>query len=458
MSSKEVEAAAHGTSVSDDDRIPTGKAFTLGLQHVMVMYAGAVTVPLIVGNALGLPKEDIAILINADLFCCGVISLIQAFGVGRFVGIRLPVMMGVSYAGIAPMITIGLTPGVGLTGLYGAIIAAGLICFLLVPVIVRSLALFPPIVTGSTLATLGVSLLGVAANWAGGGFGVQDFGNPFYLVVAFGVLITILLVARFGKGFVANISVLAGILVGMAVAIAFGKVDFGGVGEAPWLGIVRPFHFGLPTFDFVAIATMTLVVIITMVESIGLFFSLGEILDKKITPEEFKGGLRADALGATIGGIFNTFPYTSYAQNIGLVGVTGIRSRYVCVAGGFILIGLALLPKLANVIASIPSYVLGGAAFVMFGMVAGSGVRILARVDWRGNRHNAFIFAASLAMGMIPTMSQTFFSALPQSLAPILNSGVLLTVITAVVLNLLFNGLGTAETEVPLPQPVKGIA
>ncbi|CAM5329836.1 nucleobase:cation symporter-2 family protein [Eoetvoesiella caeni] len=426
---------------------PIGRTATLGLQHVLVMYAGAVTVPLIVGGALNLSPEHLAILINADLLCCGLVSLLQALGIGKWIGIRLPVMMGVSYAGIAPMIAIGMNPEMGLPGLYGAIIAAGLICFLFMPVIIKALPLFPPLVTGATLLSLGTGLLGVAIAWAGGGYGAADFGNPFYIGVAGLVLLVTLLVARFARGFFSSLAVLAGIAAGMLVAVAFGKVSITGLDAVPMVEMVRPFQFGLPTFEPVAIITMTLIVLITMVESIGLFFSLGEILNHKITRSEFKRGLRADALGATIGGIFNAFPYTSYAQNIGLVGITGVRSRYVCAAAGIFLIMLGLLPKVAHVIATIPHYVLGGAAIAMFGMVAASGVRILQSVDFRNNRHNTLILAISLGVGMIPTMSPNFFSAFPKYMAPFLQSGVLLTVITAVILNVIFNGVRHSQLD-----------
>ncbi len=430
---------------SIDARLPAGRTATLGLQHVLVMYAGAVTVPLIVGGALQLPPEQLAILISADLLCCGLISLLQSLGIGKWIGIRLPVMMGVSYAGIAPMIAIGLNPELGLPGLYGSIIAGGLVCLLLMPVIIRALPLFPPLVTGATLLSLGTGLLSVAITWAGGGYTVTDFGSPFYIAIAALVLLVTLLVARFAKGFFGSLSVLAGIVAGTAVAFVFGKVDFSGIGQAPMIEMVRPLQFGMPVFDVVAILTMSLIVLITMIESIGLFFSLGEILGHRITRDEFTRGLRADALGATIGGLFNTFPYTSYAQNIGLVGITGIRSRYVCAAAGVILILLGLVPKIAYAVAAIPHYVLGGAAIAMFGMVAASGVRILQSVDFRNNRHNTLILAISLGIGLIPTMSSKFFSAFPDYLTPFLHSGVLLTAFTAVVLNVIFNGFNPRD-------------
>lgn len=390
---------------SIDERLPVGRSFLFGLQHVLVMYAGAVTVPLILGNALGLSQEDIAILINADLLCCGIISIIQSMGVGRWFGIRLPVMMGISFAGIAPMIAIGLTPGMGLPALYGAIIAAGFIAVLLVPVIIRLLWLFPPLVTGTTLVSLGV-------------------------------------------GFFGSIAVLVGLAAGMLLATLMGRVKVEGLEELPWLELVTPFHFGMPTFSFSATFTMLLVVIVTMVEAIGLFYALAVILNRPLSHDDFARGLRADTLGAVIGGVFNTFPYSSYAQNIGLIGVTGVRSRYVCLVAGLILIVLGLVPRIAHVVALVPHYVLGGAAIVMFGMVAASGVRILQTVDFKTNKHNTFIFAISLGVGLIPAVAPTFFDQFPEYLIPLLHSGVLLTVISSVVLNLFFNGTsGRQQSE-----------
>lgn len=433
---------------SIDERLPVGRSFLFGLQHVLVMYAGAVTVPLILGSALGLSQEDIAILINADLLCCGIISIIQSMGAGRWVGIRLPVMMGISFAGIAPMIAIGLTPGMGLPALYGAIIAAGFIAVLMVPLIIRLLWLFPPLVTGTTLVSLGVGLFGVAITWAGGGHGAKDFGSLVYLGIAGTVLLVTLLVARFGRGFFGSIAVLVGLAAGMILAILMGRVTVEGLDQLPWIELVTPFHFGMPTFSFSATFTMLLVVIVTMVEAIGLFYALAVILNRPLSHEDFARGLRADALGAVIGGVFNTFPYSSYAQNIGLIGVTGVRSRYVCLVAGLILIVLGLVPRIAHVVALVPHYVLGGAAIVMFGMVAASGVRILQTVDFKNNKHNTFIFAISLGVGLIPAVAPTFFDQFPEYLIPLLHSGVLLTVISSVVLNLFFNGTsGRQHTE-----------
>ena len=224
-----------------------------------------------------------------------------------------------------------------------------------------------------------------------------------------------------------------------------GKMSLDKVAAAPLFGLIYPFQFGWPTFDLVAIITMCLVMIVVMIESTGMFLALGDMTGKKIGTDDITKGLRADGLGTILGGIFNTFPYTSFSQNVGLVGVTGIRSRYVCVAGGVIMLALGLIPKLGALVEAVPQFVLGGGGIVMFGMVAATGLRILGRVDFAGSRNNLFIVAIALGFGMIPLVAPAFFAKFPEQLKPLLESGILLATIVAVILNLFFNGASTEE-------------
>lgn len=465
-----------------DEKLPAGKLLALGLQHVLVMYAGAIAVPLIVGRALKLQPEQVAALISADLFCCGLVTLIQSLGIGKWFGIRLPVMMGVTFASVGPMLAMANNPELGITGIFGAVIGAGIISILIAPFVSRVLALFPPVVTGTIIAVIGISLMRVGVNWAMGGppnlASIPDpafaklvqaataagtaipagpapmIANPNYaaldnLGIAMFVLVVIMLIAKYGKGFFANIAVLLGIVIGTAVAFLMGKVDFAKVATAKAFAVVTPFQFGMPTFDVVAILTMTLVMVVVMIESTGMFLALGDMTGKNITREDLTRGLRVDGLGTLIGGIFNTFPYTSFSQNVGLVGVTGVRSRWVCVAGGCILMLMGVIPKIAQAAEAVPQFVLGGAGLVMFGMVAATGIRILAGVDYQSSRNNLFIVAVSIGFGMVPLVAEKFAQHMPKALSPLLHSGILLAAITAVLLNLYFNGVASqAEAEV----------
>jgi uracil-xanthine permease len=487
-----------------DERLPTGRLAALGLQHVLVMYAGAIAVPLIVGRALKLTPEQVALLISADLFACGIVTLIQSLGMTKWFGIKLPVMMGVTFAAVGPMVAFAdVQPGVdGARAIFGAIIGAGVISMIIAPIVSKMLRFFPPVVTGAIIAIIGISLMRVGVGWAMGGpanlaqsvdvpklvamvdgakataaaaaaaasaaaAGASaaapaiklagpipmvdnlNYGALDNMAIAGAVLVFILLLVKYTKGFVANISVLLGIVVGCAVAIAMGKMNFDKVGKAHWFDVVTPFAFGMPTFDIVMILTMTLVMIVVMVESTGMFLALSDITDKKISQPELAAGLRTDGLGTLIGGIFNTFPYTSFSQNVGLVGITGVKSRWVCVAGGVIMLVLGMLPKMAAFVESIPTFVLGGAGLVMFGMVAATGIRILSTVDYKGNRNNLYIVALSIGFGLVPLVAPRWTQQMAHGLHPLLESGILLTAVAAVVLNLFFNGAkGDAEGSI----------
>ena len=430
-------------------------------------------------------------------------------------------MMGVTFAAVGPMVAMANAQGgtEGARAIFGAIIGTGIVSILIAPLMSKLLRFFPPVVTGTIIAIIGISLMRVGVGWAVGGpaflaqsvdvpklaamvdsaravqagaassavvpravaaavapgaaasavlpglaasapAGVKAIAplpplklagavpmidNPNYgaldhLAIAAFVLVVILLLVRFGRGFVANISVLLGIIIGCVVAVAFGKMGFAKVANAHWFEIVTPFAFGAPIFDPVKIITMTLVMIVVMIESLGMFLALSDMTGKPIGPKQLAAGLRTDGLGTVIGGLFNTFPYTSFSQNVGLVGVTGVKSRWVCVAAGITLIAFGWIPKMGALVEAIPLFVLGGAGLVMFGMVAATGIRILSSVDFRGNRYNLYIVALSIGFGLIPLVAPRWTQQMPHELHPLLESGILLTSLAAVLLNWFFNG------------------
>ncbi|GMB81771.1 nucleobase:cation symporter-2 family protein [Shinella zoogloeoides] len=467
-----------------DEKLPVGRLATLGIQHVLVMYGGAVAVPLIVGRALQLSPQDVAFLISADLFVCGLVTIIQSLGVTRHVGIKMPVMMGVTFASVGPMVSMAnLAPGTeGARMIFGAIIGAGFIAFLLAPIMGRLLRFFPPVVTGTIILVIGVSLMRVGINWTfgnpfgptapkvidpshaewlaqmkklaeTGGPAVPDglslaptVSNPFYaepshIALSALVLVSILIIARFGRGLISNIAVLSGVVIGCVVAAVLGMMHFDRVADAGWFAVVTPLRFGMPIFDPILIATMTLVMIVVMIESTGMFLALGEITGRAVSQQTLTAGLRVDGIGTMIGGLFNTFPYTSFSQNVGLVGVTGVKSRYVCVAAGVIMIVLGLIPKMGALVEAVPTFVLGGAGLVMFGMVAATGVRILATVDFKTSRNNLFVVAVSVGFGLIPLLAPNYLMWMPHAIHPIIESGIVLASIAAVILNAFFNGV-----------------
>ena len=413
-----------------------------GLQHVLSMYAGIVAVPLVLASALGLPSSDVVLIIGASFFMCGVATLIQTLGFGGF-GAKLPIVQGTTFASVATMILIGKQAG--LPGIFGAVIAGGLFTVLAAPYFSKLLRFFPPVVAGTVITMIGVSLLPVAIKWAGGGVpGTPTFGSPSNLALAGLTLLIVLLITRFGHAFVGRIAVLLGLVLGTVIAALFGKADFSGVASAAWFGFSAPFHFGTPTFALVPVLSMIIVMLVVMVETTADLLAIGEVSGREVDARTVANGLRADGLSTALGGIFNAFPFTAFAQNVGLVRFTGIKSRFVVAVAGVILMLLGFLPKLSALVSAIPLPVLGGAGLVLFGSVAAAGIQTLAKVNLADNR-NLIIVAVSIALGVIPSTVPGFYNQLPDQARLFLDSGITAASIAAILLNILFNLLSTGR-------------
>jgi xanthine permease len=447
-----------------DQVLPPVRLGVYGLQHVLAFYAGAVIVPLLLSAAIGLTQEQTVALISADLFTCGIASIIQAVGFWK-VGVRLPLIQGVTFTAVAPMIAIGRaasTPVAGLLEIYGAVIVAGIFTFLIAPYYSRLLHLFPPVVTGTVITIIGVTLIPVATMSAGGGNpGAPDFESLRNIAFAGGTLLLILLIYRFFRGFMSSIAVLIGLVVGTAVADAFGMVDFTGVHQAAWVGVTTPFRFGTPTFSVAAIVSMMIVMLITAVETTGDVFATGEIVEKAINQEDIARALRADGLSTLLGGILNSFPYTCFAENIGLVRLTGVKSRFVVAAAGGIMILLGLFPKVAALVDAIPPCVLGGAATILFATVAVVGIQTLSRVDFHEER-NVVIVAVSIGLGMIPVAFPNFYKNFPEGWQIIVGNSITTGSLSAILLNFFFNVLtgkgGVMQEFTPTPRHVQKLS
>jgi OHCU decarboxylase len=430
-----------------DEILPVPKLAAYGLQHVLAFYAGAVIVPILLASAIKLDQKQLIHLINADLFTCGIASIIQSVGFWK-IGVRLPLLQGVTFTAVSPMIAIGLAAGGGTNGLvtiYGAVIVAGIVTFFLAPYFGRLIRFFPPVVTGSVITIIGIALLPVAATDA-----VQD-GNPAgplsgkgmaYAMFTLGVIIVI---QRVFKGFVATVAVLLGLVIGTIVAFLFGDASFDSVKGNSWVGVTTPFHFGAPKFAVTAIVSMLVVMMITAVETTGDVFATGAIVQKRVGQEDVTRALRADGLATTLGGVLNSFPYTCFAENVGLVRLTGIRSRYVVASAGGIMILLGILPKAAAVVANVPPSVLGGAALAMFATVAVVGFQTLGRVDFNDHR-NVVIVASSVGLAMLVTVKSNLYTVIPGGrwTEMIFNSGITLGSLTAIALNVVFFHVGVS--------------
>ena len=419
-----------------NEKISSWRLTVLGFQHVLVMYSAAVIVPIILANALQLSTVDLAFLISADLFTCGIATFLQSFGIGRFIGIKLPVVLGCAVITLGPMISIGKTGE--MTVLYGSILLSSVLVFCCSFFINKIIKFFPPIVIGSLVTIIGFSLVPLALQDMAGGIGSKDFGAPQNYLVAIFVLLIILMINRFCKGFMKSIAILIGLIAGTVLAGFLGMVDFSYLGKADWMKFVTPLHFGMPEFTFNSVVVMSIFLVISVAESVGIFYMIADICEVKITPKDIANGIRAEGCAQFLGGLFNSFSYVTFSENAGLMSITGVRNRYVLVAAAAILVILGLVPKFAVLTTLIPHPVLGGAMICLFGTIGANGIKILSGVDFKRNE-NIIIVACSIGIGLGTTVTPGLFNEMPEILKMLLENGIFTGTVTAIVLNTLFN-------------------
>ena len=425
------------------------KIAALGFQHVIAMYAGAIIIPLIVGSALNLSSEQLTYLISIDIFMCGIATILQVWK-NKVSGIGLPIVLGCTFTAVLPMIAIGKESGI--TSVYGAILVSGVIVVIISKWFGQLARFFPPVVTGSVVTIIGITLIPVAMNNMAGGEGAADFASVENLALAFGTLLFILLLYKFSNGFIRSAAILIGILCGTAAGVVMGKVNFAAVGDASWMHIPHLFYFGMPTFNVAAILTMTLVAIVSLVESTGVYYALGDICEKEVTEEDLSKGYRAEGIATILGGLFNSFPYTAFSQNVGVLQLSGVKSKNVIYTAGGMLVLIGLVPKIGAFTTVIPSSVLGGAMVAMFGMVLAYGIKMLSTVDF-SSQENLLIIACSVGMGMGVTVVPSLFANLPESLQILTSNGIVAGSMTAIVLNILFNIIpSTKQTQLAAVQ------
>ncbi|MDD4282066.1 MAG: nucleobase:cation symporter-2 family protein [Candidatus Methanofastidiosa archaeon] len=413
-----------------NDKPPLGEAIPLAIQHVFAAFSGIVAVPLVVGGVLGLPLEDIAFLVSATLFVSGIATIIQTRGFGP-VGARVPMIMGTDFTFVGPSISVGFASG--LPGIFGATIAGSFIEMFLSRFVRPLRKLFPPAVTGTVVTLIGLTILPVAVDWAAGGFGAADYGSTQNLSLAMFVLVVIMVLNQWGKGIVSSGSILIGIILGYIVAYPLGLLDFGQISGASWIAVPNPLKFGV-TFKASAILAFVAAYLVTTVETIGDLMAVGEAAEQEVTSEHLERGLLADGVGSFIAGFFNAGPNTSFSQNVGIIPVTGVASRFVVLIAGIIIAIAGLFPKVGALVAIMPNPVLGGAGIIMFGMIAAAGIKIYQGVDF--NRRNMLVIAVSLGLGMAVVVRPDILSQLPEDVRTVFASGITTGTFAALILNL----------------------
>ena len=431
----------------EDENLGIAANLMYGLQHVLTMYGGIVAVPLIVAEAAGMSPSDAGLLVTACLFMGGVATLLQTLGL-PFFGCRLPLVQGVSFAGVSTMVSI-LHTGGGIGGVLGAVMYASILGLIIAPVFSRITKFFPPLVNGCVITVIGMSLMPVAAHWAmGGNAKAVDYGSMANVGLAGLSLFLVLLFSKLGSAMLSRLSILLAIVVGTLVAVALGKTDFSNVFNGPIMAAPTPLHFGWPVFNLAATISMFIVILVTLVETSADVLAVGEIVGSPVDRRRLGDGLRADMLSSVIAPVFGAFTQSAFAQNVGLVAVTGIKSRFVVAFSGLILIVFGVLPIMGRIVACVPTSVLGGAGLVLFGTVAASGIRTLAKVEYNNNM-NLIIVATALGAGLLPVVAPKFYEQFPSWFSTIFHSGISAAALVAVVLNLVFNHFKPGNSERP---------
>ncbi|HEQ4456053.1 TPA: purine permease [Streptococcus pyogenes] len=405
----------------------------LGLQHVLSMYAGSILVPIMIAGALGYSARELTYLISTDIFMCGVATFLQ-LKLTKHTGVGLPVVLGCAFQSVAPLSIIGAQQGSG--AMFGALIASGIYVILVAGIFSKIARFFPPIVTGSVITVIGLSLVGVAMGNMG-----DNVKEPTAqsMMLSLLTIVIILLVQKFTKGFVKSISILIGLVAGTLVSAMMGLVDTTPVVEASWIHVPTPFYFGMPTFEITSIVMMCIIATVSMVESTGVYLALSDLTNDQLDEKRLRNGYRSEGIAVFLGGLFNTFPYTGFSQNVGLVQISGIKTRRPIYYAAGILVVIGLLPKFGAMAQMIPSPVLGGAMLVLFGIVALQGMQMLNRVDFQKNEYNFITAAVSISAGL-GFNGTNLFTSLPETAQMFLTNGIVIATLTSVVLNLVLNG------------------
>ncbi|UBH08584.1 nucleobase:cation symporter-2 family protein [Macrococcus armenti] len=417
------------------------KNLLLSLQHLLAMYAGAIIVPIIVGHALDFTAQETAYLVSVDIFMCGVATFLQVY---KGIGIGLPVVLGCTFTAVTPMIMVGSKHGIDV--LYGSLFASGIIIVIISPFFSYLVKIFPPVVTGSVVTIIGITLMPVAMNNLAGGQGNKDYGAPINILLGLITLIIILVIHRLSSGFIRSIAILLGLVIGTLIASFFGLVNIGAVHESNWFELPKPFRFAGFKFEIGSILLFVIVGIVSLIESTGVYSALSEITNTKIERKDISKGYRAEGIAIVLGSFFNAFPYTAYSQNVGLVSLSGVKSNRVMYGMIALLLLCGSIPKLGAIATIIPTSVLGGAMIAMFGMVMAYGVKMLGAIDFT-RQDNLLIIAVSVGIGLGITTVPEAFSKFGSDYGWLTQNGIVIGTFTAIILNLFFNGLNDKQNS-----------
>ena len=403
----------------------------LGLQHIFAAFGGIIVVPLVIGSALGFDAATSTALMSATILAAGIATFIQSKGIGP-IGSKTACIMGTDFTFATPAIAVGSVAG--LPGIIGATILGALVEVILSFFIKPIMKFFPPLVTGTVICLIGLTLLPVSIDWAAGGSGASDYGSMINIAIAAFVMIFTILLNHYGKGIISSASILIGMIVGYIICIPLGMIDFSTVKEASWISFPKIFQYGVD-FNFKYVIPFIPAYLVTTIETVGCLKAISQVSGIKDDPKRIGKGVLSDGVGSAIAGCLGTFPNTSFSQNVGIIPLTKVASRYVAIMAGILLVILGLLPKFAALINIMPQPVLGGVGIVMFGKVAAAGIQTLSSVKLTNK--NLLVIATSIGLGLGVTFRPEILSSLPEWMTMIFSSGISTGTIVALVLNII---------------------
>ena len=414
-----------------NDKPKLSMQILLGLQHIFAAFGGIIVVPLVIGSALGFDAATSTALMSATILAAGIATFIQAKGIGP-VGSKTACIMGTDFTFATPAIAVGSVAG--LPGIIGATILGSLVEIVLSFFIKPIMKFFPPLVTGTVICLIGLTLLPVSIDWAAGGSGAADYGSLRNIAITAFVMILTICLNHYGKGIVSSASILIGMIAGYIVCIPLGMVDFSSVREASWVSLPRIFQHGVD-FNLKYVIPFIPAYLVTTIETVGCLKAVSQVSGIKGDTKRIGSGVLADGVGSAIAGCLGTLPNTSFSQNVGVIPLTKVASRYVAIMAGILLVILGLFPKFAALINIMPQPVLGGVGIVMFGTVAATGIQTLSSVKL--TNRNLLIIATSIGLGLGVTFRPEILSSLPQWMSMIFSSGISTGTIAAFLLNML---------------------
>lgn len=413
-----------------DDVPPLGVSIILALQHILAAFAGIIAVPLVVCAALGLSVEETTFMVSATIFASGITTVMQSKGVGP-IGSRVSGMMGTDFTFVNPSISVGAK--FGIAGIVSATISASLVEVVLSRFIKPLMKFFPPLITGTVVSLIGITLLPVSIDWAAGGFGSADYGSIENLSVAFAIMVFTLLLSHYGKGMLSTAAVFIGMVFGYLICIPLGMVDLTPVADAAWIAVPNILRYGVK-FDLAATLSFVPAYVVSTIGTVGIMMAIGEASGQKISSDRAASGVLCDGVGSMISGFFGAGPNTAFSQNVGLITLTKVASRHVMVIAGIILAILGVFPKISALISVMPSPVLGGVGVIMFGLVAAQGIKSLSAI-YLGDRE-LLIISVAFALGIGVTVKPEILNSLPEALKMILSSGISTGTLAALILNI----------------------